>query len=442
MTIVLPSAPFGVELPLDEAEQQFWAARPEFDTLRTWARARMVSPWAVLGVALLRVLSQVPPGWVLPPTIGTFAGLNLFVGVVGASGDGKDAAIGVAEDAIEVGEPVAHLPIGTGEGIRQTYVTSTKDEDTGKWRIDQHTESAIFEASEIDKVAAHAARKGATLLSTLREAWTGSKPLGATNADAERRNWVSPHRYRLGLIVGVQPGRGRALLNEDEIAGGTPQRFVWLPGADADMPDVEPDEPEPLKWRLPDPPREVRRDGQLRVLPVCLPVAREIKAAHRARRRGQGDAIGGHAMLAREKVAAALGLLAGRAEVTIEDWELAGTVMRVSDRTREAIEKVLGEAASRENAAKGKAEAARAVMVDEARADSAISRVVETILRRLGTADGAVSRADLRRALQAVDRDHFDEAAGRLIGTGQIEAETVTKRGQSGVQYRLSAARR
>lgn len=49
------------ETALREREEDFWDSRKELATLRQFAQARMVAPWALFGSALMRVLAVVPP---------------------------------------------------------------------------------------------------------------------------------------------------------------------------------------------------------------------------------------------------------------------------------------------------------------------------------------------------------------------------------------------
>lgn len=78
--------------PNTTPEADLWSARPALQHIRAFAYARLCSPWAVLGVALLRVLHHVPPWVTLPPLIGGRGSLNAFVALVGPPGSGKGAA--------------------------------------------------------------------------------------------------------------------------------------------------------------------------------------------------------------------------------------------------------------------------------------------------------------------------------------------------------------
>ena len=69
--------------------------------------------------------------------------------------------------------------------------------------------------------------------------------------------------------------------------------------------------------------------------------ATTIDTARVARARGDGDALDGHALLCRLKVAAVLGILEGRGEVNEEDWSLAGVIAAKSERTRVGVVETL-----------------------------------------------------------------------------------------------------
>lgn len=139
----------------------------------------MASPWAVLAEALVRVVVATPPNIVLPPIVGGAASLNLFTGVVGESGAGKDAADAAAEDAIDVGEIITCNP-GSGEGVAHAYARSTRN---GQEEIGT---AILLNAAEIYTIAALRARRGSTLLPELRKAYMGV-PLGFLYADPTKR---------------------------------------------------------------------------------------------------------------------------------------------------------------------------------------------------------------------------------------------------------------
>lgn len=192
---------------------------------------------------------------------------------------------------------------------------------------------------------------------------------------------------------GVQPGRGSGLL--DDADGGTPQRFVWLPTTDPDSPAELPEIP--AVYELPVwPPRANAskvvigstsaaslldvpvKAGDLCVLGVP-DVARNAIREHRYKTlRGDTntDPLDGHRLLCRLKVAAALMWLDRRTDqVSEQDWELAGTVMAVSDATRNGVVAVPADKAQASNRARGRADTVRAVAAEEARADMDAERI-------------------------------------------------------------------
>jgi hypothetical protein len=221
---------------------RFWDERPLLRHIFDFSRARRVSPWAVLGVELVRASTSTQPTLALPPLIAGYASLNLFVALVGISGSGKGGAERVASDAITM-PIIERATLGSGEGIAHSYRKRKRD-----GTIEELRSQMLFSVPEVDTLAAVAGRQGATLLPELRRAWSGES-LGFAYADATRRLPMIEHSYRLGLILGVQPARARTLL--DDIDGGTPQRFVWLPAIDRAAPDVAPTAPPPITWEPP-----------------------------------------------------------------------------------------------------------------------------------------------------------------------------------------------
>lgn len=423
-----PTVPTPTVLRVDETPE-FWQSRPALAHVRDFARARRVSPWSLLGVTLTRVVGQVPPHVVLPPLVGGHASLNLFVGIVGPSGGGKGATESAADDCITFTTPdVAEThPVGSGEAIAHTYMTRRKNPDTGQLDVAQHTSRALFTAAEVDTLAALRARQSSTLMPELRKAWMGER-LGFTYVDPAKRLPVPKHQYRLCLTVGIQPERAGVLL--DDVDGGTPQRFLWVPAADPDAPEQRPDEP--LGWVWQPPGWGLANSGKT-VLEVCDQARRDIDADHLERTRGGVDALDGHAMLARLKVAAALALLDQRGRVDEQDWQLASVVMRASTACRETVQTRLSAAARQRNEAQGRAEAQRAAIVDEARDEAAVKRVRRVLLRRLDTADGEfITEGVLRRAVTSRDRSYYTDALVRLVDDGLVERE----HGRQSFQYR------
>jgi hypothetical protein len=146
-----------------------------------------------------------------------------------------------------------------------------------------------------------------------------------------------------------------------------------------------------------------------------------IVEARRAKLRGEGDALDGHALLARLKLAAALGLLEGRQKVTEDDWRLAGTVMDVSDATRGGVQKHLAAEYARANQAKAQAEGERVVIVSEKVEAAQKARVARLIDRVIGAEDDWVSKRKIQHAAASRDRKAVAAALEALVESGRIE---------------------
>lgn len=393
-----------------DLEAQLFDRRDTLKHIREFARARGVSPWSTLGVVLVWASCMVPPNVVLPPIIGGPASLNLFAALVGPPGSGKGGSESAGRDAVKwnVQDLPPVLPLGSGEGVARVFNHGSDGSIIA---------TAIFTASEIDRITALTGRQGSTLESILRNMWMGEE-LGFTNAQKATTTRVPRLSYRAGLIVGVQPQRASALL--DGADGGTPQRFIWLPVLDPAILDTAPEPPQPMPVTPPTFGTMLTRPGGLERLEIPAVARDAIWAHHRALHRGEGvDPLDGHVQLARLKVAAALMVLDGRSAVSDEDWELAGLVIEVSNRTRQAVLDQVAARAREDNEARADAAAYREVRKIERIAESAHERAKKRVLSKL-QASGPCKRLDLRRACRSDVRHAFDAALDELVTAGQL----------------------
>lgn len=410
----------------------FWKTRPILEHLHAFARARRVGPWAVLGATLARVIAATPPRVQIPPTIGGYASLNLFVGLVGNSGDGKDIAQKVARDALDIHETFKTNPVGSGEGLAHMFMRPQKPT-----RADPVPDPVLYNIAslvtvgEIDTMGAMVQRQSSTLASQLRQAAMG-EPLGFFYVDSAKRMIVPEHVYRLCMIAGIQPARSGILLNDSD--GGTPQRMVWLPAGDPEAPDNPPDEPAAMVWESPDWTLATRgHSAGVECFVVELPAigVKAIEDARLSRLRGSGEALDGHAVLTRTKVACALAVLEGRHQVSEADWDLSGTIMAVSDAQRGRCIRELSAKDIQRNEAQAHAEAERTLIVEDRITRDKLPKVSRTIKRRLLKvgADGE-PRGKLRTAVTSADRGYFDTALESLITAGEVVLD--------GDRYRLN----
>lgn len=408
--------------PVAEAvnDDGFWEARPYLKHIRDFARARLVSPWAVLGVVLARVATSIPPTVTLPPTVGTKASLNLFVAIADDSGIGKGTAVGTARDCLTIPWPIHSINLGSGEGIGHQYMERVNGE------LNQHTEAVMFMVNEIDSLTAMQGRSASTVTPTLCSAWVG-EPLGFAYVDKNKRLPMNEHTYRLTLVCGVQPKRARSLI---EAAGsGLPQRFLWFPALDPSAPEFNDDEtePDPIPWAFPEGEggdlfRSLNR-GEAYSVPIAGSIRRQIRQERSDRMRGlvRVDELDSHRNLSRLKAATALAFLDGRAAVSEEDWELSDALMAVSDATRGHVVGTLKSLSVEEARSRGKLRGAEQIAATEEvhkvndAEDWAWSKI---------KAEGEVREGELKRRCPARFKDYLPEALDRL------EREKKAKREQ------------
>lgn len=396
-----------------EPRIEFWTERETLRVIRQWARARMTSPWSVLACVLAEIVAKTSYRITLPAVVGSRASLNLFVALVGPSGTGKGASEAVARELLDLHEhpKVVRAHLGSGEGIAHLYAKRVK---SGIERTNYHV---MFSVPEVDSLTALGSRQGATLMGQVRQGWSG-EALGFAYADPGKRLEVDALDYRMGLILGVQPGRGRALI--EDAAGGTPQRLVWADVRDrwAARPDELPEAPPPIVWRIDELP------GWNQQVEIPDSVRAEVREHQWRRHQHDEDALDGHWMLCRLKVATALALLEQRGvpvTVTEDDWRLSAVVMEMSDRARDSVRAHLSRERTQSNEARGEAEAARAVKVDSARWEAKVARVGRRLLRLLDGQSSDMTGPQLRKGVSSVDRDAVPEALEALAKTGQVK---------------------
>ncbi len=376
---------------------EFWSARPELDFIRRAAHSRVRSADSVLLATLARLAAVVHPTTVLPPIAGGIASLNFLGGVVSASGGGKTTSVDVARELlpIERKDVIADVPPGSGEGLAEMYFELVEEDgDDGKKRkVKSQTKSGAFiYLDEGQALAEMGSRKGATLLPTLRSAWSGAV-VGQSNATAETHRVLKAHTYRMSIVVGFQYEYAADLIAD--APGGTPQRFVFASATDPSVPDERPDWPGLIEFDVPPVIRPHRE------LDFARSVVEEIQARQLAQARGEftPDALDTHADLVRMKVAALLALLGRRFAVDVEDWELAGALMTTSRAVRSAvIEHARSKAAATERARTALAVDREATLADAAERRALMSGA-KSLARRAHKVGGRLAKRDLQAAV-------------------------------------------
>lgn len=394
----------AVEPPPINLPDAFWEARPILACVRQAAHARSISADALLGVVLARVCAGISPEVRLPPIIGSDASLNTFVALVGPSGSGKSSSVACGRDLVPLdGDGVRDgLQVGSGEGLIEAFLGLPPEGQARAGAKVQVVTSVLAVLDEGEALAQQAGRRGATILPTLRTAWSGGS-LGQANATADRRRHLRDHSYRLAAIIGYQPEHGATLLADD--ASGTPQRFVWLSATDPAIPE----EPPPWPGAFDRAVVSVPGDGLAvtRHAGLDVEVEAEIRQRGLAQRRGEAtERLDAHGDLVRLKVAALLAHLDERHDIDRADWDLAGMV---ADTSRAVRGSVASEAQIRA-AATEKATTDKAVRRQEALQSFEETKAREAAVRQIAKRvhrEGHASRRELQQAMASRLRQHI-----------------------------------
>lgn len=422
----------------------FWDARPEFRTIHDYAKAKMASPYAVLASVLANVVAATPHTVVLPAIIGSEASLNMFVGFVGKSGDGKGIAESVAGDAVHlnIDKPVFRNSVVSGQAFHHIFAERRKVEGSSDLETVRTNFNAIISVQEIDMLTAMAKQQGSTIMPTLRSVAMGER-LGGVAATSTARITIEPMTYRLCLTAGIQPERSESLFGDT--AGGTPQRFIYVSAADPDVLDFPVEPPEPLFWTPPNWSlcESKYKDGtEWRVIKMPDIVVKEVWKARADRQRENSDATDGHWMLAREKVAASLAILDGRHYVTEEDWELSLFLMRHSDRQREkcfqACQAQRNKNLKSQGIAQGIQQAAASEYI-ETKALEPVATRITTILGKAG--EKGLSRRDVEKLLGTKQQGMMDSALDLLTSRDLIETYESEYNKKVTTKYRIRSSR-
>jgi hypothetical protein len=417
------------ELSRSILDNEFWTARPLLTVVRSAAWSRYAAPGALLTAVLARAAAIVPPSVVIPGDYGEVSPLSMFVAVYGPSGTGKSLVGRLAGNMLHM-PPwcVGPLALGSGEGLVEAYMELVEEETEGpdgkkrKVKVKRQVKrGALFSLDEGQMLAETSGRKGSTIMSVLRTAWSGHDP-GQANASTETKRHLAPGSYAVGLISGWQDDAAMTLL--DDHVGGTPQRFLWSAAQDSTIPrrSVGTDARiEPLAWH---PPALCAHDGIVIPSPIALAPAAEV--ATEALRYGVATgtaavaALDSHRNLMQLRVAGLLAVLDGRERQMVdEDWQLAASILAASDSVRNWI---LHLAAERKERVTHERLAAR-VGAEFAVEDAATQRALDSGAR-------AVARVVLDGRESATRREaHFalNSRTRKLISVDEAVAEAERK---------------
>jgi hypothetical protein len=434
-------APAPLNLPAE-----FWEARPVFDHIRRAAHARCCSADALLHAVLARISALTTHKLTLPPLVGPPGSLNYCTAITGESGTGKSAAMGLAGELLVdfanigrpgailegdgAGEVMLCLPLSTGEGVAEAYMGEIEVENDDGEPVKvrgQAKHNALFVMDEGEALFNQASRQGATLMETLRRAWSGSV-LGQANATEARRRIIPAGNYRFALIIGFQPIRAGYLLAD--AVGGTPQRFSWASATDPALPDEPCAWPGLINWQSP--PLNALRDagravtgGERFEFEVDPAIRSQIWAERVAIGRGEVvvDELDAHANLCRLKIAALLSLLDfWRFDITPDDWDLAGIVWDTSCAVRASCLAAVAAEKAREEEAAMRLHSERETVGEMARqsAGGKIAKLAMSLAWFAHDCPGEIlTRRDLGRRIAGRDRKLWqDDAIAHAVAEG------------------------
>lgn len=405
--------------------ETFWSARPVFQHIRQAAHSQGCSGDLVLYSTLARLSGMISHNIRAVTGIGGRASLNVYAAMVGVSGAGKSIAAGCVRDLMAPADDDFRdgLPIGTGEGIAETFMGAVEEatgelHQKGPYKGDpvmakvrkQVRHNAFFYVDEGQTMAKLAERTGSILGETLRRAAIG-EALGQTNASEERTRYIAPGSYSLGLLAGFQPSIATVLLADAHT--GTPQRFFWGWADDPSIPDTPPPFPGPIE---PHPGR--MRPSEPVDIDFPVSIKQMLWRERVARGRGEIEVaeLDGHAGLMKVKLAALFALLDGRMSATEDDWQLAETVWQCSCAVRDSL--VLRAqreaAAERQRADDAKVHAELRSHVAKKGADLTLERVAHLVRRHASTV-GGITYGGLKKALASRDRDVAEKAVALAV---------------------------
>lgn len=418
--------------PLTAEEQggSLFDATPVFRHIRQAAHSRGLKAPLVLQNVMARVLLEVPPGWVLPPVVGTEASLNLFFASVGVSSAGKSASLKLAGELLGLtGAEQSRqiLPIGTGEGMADAFLDYGSKDAEGMPMLVPNP-ARLFTADEVETLNQLVDRNGTTLSSLLKSAGTGGS-LGQTNAKAGGRNRHVPEGcYRMTMVVNVQPSMAGPLLEGEK--SGLPQRFLWMSAEDPEAPRVVADMPEfpgPLDWEMPG-------DGRpAYVITYPDEVVAQVRQVHldEQHRADEEGKMEGHLNLTRLKVAEIFALLHGETDITEQWWELAGRFVKESMRTIGLCQEAVLAEAVKENTRKAKASAHAQIVTNETIQEDGflLEKCRGSIMRILQEEGEMPSWSRVRERLSKKQRLVAERARNALEMAGVIEVSSGRKKG-------------
>ncbi|WP_327319285.1 toprim domain-containing protein [Streptomyces sp. NBC_01235] len=423
------------EIPPTQIQMEFWNSRESLASIRRLAHSRLLPADTTLAAIMARVSGAVPHTFTAKSPMG-HASLNLAAAMIGGPSAGKSQSARAARLAFPAPDRLQGrdgLPIGSGEGMTEVFI-GLQEQETGEVkkgpggtetpvtvqvRMQIH-HNAFFYVDEGKSIGDLEERGGSTLGETIRRAAMG-EALGQTNASQDRKRFVAPMSYAMGVLVGLQPSIASTLLKD---AGtGTPQRFLWLWARDVTIPDEVVEHAGVIDVHAINDPSY----GGTVVFEVPAQVAADMRAKrlHAVRTGGADtDEINGHEPVMKMKFAALLAIIDGRYHMTMDDWRLAEMLWTTSCAVRDEL---IGLAAREAIAARRAAEAAEidlAARKEDALDKAAMRREarLKKVLEHLANAGGRMSRTDLIQKFHSRYRGELPDVIERGVAKGVLRA--------------------
>jgi hypothetical protein len=408
-------------------DKKFWTSRESLRSIYSLGRKKVISPYTLLGMTMLRALNTVPWNVYYRSFRGTVS-LNSLVAFVGPTGTGKSLTLDATSSYIVFSDSPVRMggdgtwksvvEPGSGEAIPDHYMTWQKDENGARGLDWGHpNRAAIFAFDEIGMLEARQGREGSTIIEYAKQGWSGSV-LGRELASG-KGVMLDAKSYRFALFANVQPARAGLLFTAAAISGGLPSRFLFFNTQDP-LGKKEFDPTPASVIRLP--PVNWGGSKYIDALPVMDEAHKEesFKAID-----GGIPELDSHLLLTRAKVAVALAVLDGRSTLVDEDWDLSQYVISHSKATRDVILRELVGAQGAEIAKQGKAAGMKASIASEVEANRMVKKVAERIKSMRAEGVSETGEHSIKKRLRNDQRKYYGDAV-EYLDSGQsssIKAE-------------------
>lgn len=419
-------SPFAVEGSLEETladsvfgstvpDEDFWDARPLLSHIKTVCRDGDYGPQALLGHLVQHALDQVSfDSYLLTGHDRTV--LNTSHIYAGATASGKSRTMRAVHNPCLFTwqqEPSYGMSAGSGAAIRDAYKRATDDEGwitefpPNHARIFHLDEGTMLEKimdrpgeiyGEMILGGTHGEKVGQALASTPGEperTMNGktipAKPPKVNGAQMKAGD------YRFAFGANIQWSRAGFLVKDENVGHGFTARFLFLSTDSPWLDDMTP-VPDYEPFALPD---------FSRVPSITAP--EYVRTAQRSTMRlGQRAGLSeadSHASTRRAVLAAAFAILDDRSDITWEDWQLAGTLLRWSRENRSRIEATQVKVRRATNEAVGRdrahARVAEESEIDSAKVEQAVAKIDELVRDGLDPLKARNFTASLRPYLAA-----------------------------------------